>query len=282
LPSSISKMFRMRKIFWVLLAATVVEPDFSQAVNFRKDPVPEAAPSATATSPTPVSTQLPSSAIEGDKAFQDRKNSESAKRALELYRAAYKEEPKNPETGWRVAMACYFVGNRFVSDEKEKEKLFNEGQIAGKRASEINPKCAPCHFWTAITMALYGETVGVFKMIFSLDEIQNRLKKVIELEPTYAGSGAYRLLGTIQWKLPGVLGGSDSKAKANLEKAIETSPTETLNYLFLARLLRQEFEQPEQALAIAKKGLEVPLTKLDRLESFEAIEDLKKFVASQP
>ncbi len=265
---------RMRKPILLVLLVTSI----AQAAP--KAPAPAASPAPSPSSPTSPRPGIHPAAIEGDRVMRDRKNPESAKKGLELFRTAFKEDPKNPEHGWRLSMACYFVGNRLTPNEKDKEKIFAEGRDAGKKAAEVDPKCAPCQFWTAINMALYGDTVGVMKMLFTLDEIQTRLKKVIELDPSYVGSGAYRLLGIIQWKVPGILGGSDKRAREYLEKSIELSPNETLNYLFLARLLKDSFDDPAAAGAIARRGLAVPADKLERIESIEAVEDLKKFVGS--
>src|SRR5205807_8794803 len=98
-------------------------------------------------------------------------------------------------------------------DEDEKKNLFAEGREAGLAAIEIDPKCGACHFWTAINMAPYGEAAGVFKMIFTLGSVNDHLKQAAEADPAYAYGGAYRVLGRIQEKLPGILGGSNSRAK---------------------------------------------------------------------
>jgi hypothetical protein len=279
MPWTILTQSALIAVLALCLASTRVTPAFAKASEI---PSPSPSPSTPPTASVSPQAAIHPSAARGDEAFKKRNIAEKAKEALELYREAYQADPKNSEHGWRLAVACYFVGHRLTPNEKEQEKIFNEGQLAGKQASELDPKCAPCQFWTAINMALYGQAVGVVKMLFTLDEIQTRLKKVIALDPGYAGSGAYRLLGTIQWKLPGILGGSNKRAKENFEKAIETSPNETLNYLFLARLLRKEYpEEDAKAIELAKQGLAVDKSKLERVESFEALEDLRKFVAGQ-
>ena len=125
-------------------------------------------------------------------------------------------------------------------------------------------------------MALYGQTVGPFKMFFSLGEVKDLLKKGVAIDPTYAYGGAYRLLGQIEEGLPGILGGSRDRAKENYELAIKTVPDEPLNYLFLANLLREDFDKPEEARAIVKKALALKVPSEDRIESHEAITALKE------
>lgn len=216
---------------------------------------------------------------QGDAAFKKRGDQAQAKQALDEYRKLFTETPNDPEAGWRFAMACYFYGLRFMKDKKlkhERADLYKEGRDAGRAALKAKPECAPCHFWTAINMALYGDTVGILKTLFTLGEIKDHLKESLGIDPKYAYSGAYRLLGLIEQKLPGILGGSDDRAREYLEKAIATSPDEPLNYEFLAKLLEDEFDDPKTALEVAKKGLAVPPPSEERLESREALVTLKK------
>lgn len=217
---------------------------------------------------------------EADALYKQRADSAKALKALAAYRAEYAKAPANAETGWRVAMACYFAGIRLAKKDDEKEKYWAEGRDAGEAAVKAagEGKCAPCHFWTAINKALYGQSVGVFKMFFSLPSIRDHLEKTVAADPTYAYSGAYRLLGLIEQKLPGILGGSDDRAKEYFEKAIKTTPDEPLNYLFLARLLKENFDEPQKALELASQGLGQPEPAPDRLESIDARADLKRFI----
>ena len=47
--------------------------------------------------------------------------------------------------------------------------------------------------WGAINTALYAETVGIMKMLFSLNIIKDQLKTSATLDPKIAHSGAYHL-----------------------------------------------------------------------------------------
>ncbi|MCM2324224.1 MAG: TRAP transporter TatT component family protein [Oligoflexia bacterium] len=213
-----------------------------------------------------------------DRAFQQRGVKEKAREAHERYRALHYRSPSDPELAWRFAMASYFVGLRLTQSDDDKERLFAEGRDAGKAGIAAAADCTPCHFWTAINMALYGQTVGPVKMLFSLKEIRAHLQETVRLDPAYASAGAQRLLGLIEQKLPGILGGDNARAKAHLEQAIAVSPDEPLNYLFLARLLHDELDEREGALAIARKGMGIAVTDPSRIESIEARATLQEFV----
>ena len=215
----------------------------------------------------------------GDQAFLAREDDLQARNALSAYREAVKlSESKDAETLWRLSMSCYFVGLRLTQDSSQRELIFLEGRDAGLASIALNPHCAACEFWTAINMALYGDTVGVMKMLFSVQDIEAHLKKTIELDPTYAHAGAYRLLGLIQQKLPGILGGSNDRALEYFQKAVETAPDEPLNFQFLAVLLHDDLGRSSQAVEIAKKGLQLPEPEANRLESKEARADLQKLL----
>jgi tetratricopeptide (TPR) repeat protein len=218
--------------------------------------------------------------IAGDEAFQHRSDEVQARAALDLYRKRVAEtEKKESDSLWRVSMGCYFVGLRFVHDKDEQIKIFAEGRDAGLLSAELDHQCASCRFWAAINMALYGQTVGVVKMLFSLKQIRELLKESKALDPSYAHAGAQRLLGLIYQKVPGILGGSNSRAKDYFEEAISTAPDEPLNYLFLARLYREDLGDKPAALQAIQKGLDtqkIAVATPDRLESIEALADLKK------
>src|SRR6185295_3326687 len=127
------------------------------------------------------------------------------------------------EAGWKLAMTCYFTGLRLTHDDAAKEKIFREGVEAATAAAKLAPGCAACEFWAAIDTALLGETVGVFKMLSALGRVKERLHHVIELDPAYAYGGAFRLLGLIDQKLPGFLGGDNERARGYFEKAIRVA-----------------------------------------------------------
>lgn len=214
----------------------------------------------------------------GDEAFKRRKDPARAYEALTEYRQLHASNPQDPEAAWRLAMASYFVGIRLTEKRKEKKAIFDEGKKAGEAAVKNSENCAPCHFWYAINFALYGESVGIVRMLFALDDVQIQLRKSIAADPKYAGAGAMRLLGKIEESLPGILGGSDDRAREHYEKAILTDPNEPLNYLFLARLLEDEFDDEITAVEWAEKGIAVPTPSFDRLEAIDAIDELHGFL----
>ena len=216
-----------------------------------------------------------------DEAYRNRRDPIRARIALEGYRSLHQKQPERVELAWRLAMACQMVGHRIAKDPEEKASLFTEGKTAARAALERQPDCAPCHFWVAINMAQYAETVGVFKMLISLPEVRRHLKQAAESEPAYAFAGPYRILGLIDQKLPGIFGGDDDRARESFEKAIRLVPDNPMNYLFLARLLAENFHETEAALKIAREGLQRPPPPPHEIESVESREELAQFVLTE-
>lgn len=226
----------------------------------------------------PKASPLPTALIEADQWFKERRDSEKGWKAYRGYQDYFNNNPQDFRGAWRFAMGSYFAGIRLAKKSKEKEEIWKKGQSAGWAAIKLKEDCAPCHFWTAINMALYGNEVGAIKMLFSLNRIRKHLDRSIEIDPTYMFAGAYRLNGLIEQKLPGILGGDDDDALKFFRLAVKTAPEEPLNYLCLARLLWSEFDQKREAIEIAKKGLAVPPPGPERIEAIDALEDLKRFL----
>lgn len=215
----------------------------------------------------------------GDTAFVQRgRDPERGRFALQQYREAWRADPKDAEIGWRVGMAAQFVGHRLEVDEKAKEALFEEGRDAARAATRLKSDCAPCEFWTAINMALYGETVGVFKTLSSLKEIRLRLRRAGELDPTYAHGGPDRILGKIEQALPGILGGDNDRARLHYESAIRNAPGNPLNYLFLVNLLATDLDDKPRAVKIANEALAFPIPGIHEPEARDARREIEEFL----
>jgi len=216
---------------------------------------------------------------QGDEWFRFRENESSLRKTLFFYRKALTQSQNQKEASWKFAMAAQCLAARHIKDEHSQKELFLEAATIAKRAAEQFPDCGPCHFWTAINMALYGQKVGAFKMLFTLGEIKERLEKSAELDPHHALAGPYRVLGTIYQELPGIIGGDSDKAAEYFEKAISLLPQEPINYLALVKLLSDQ-GQKEKALLTAQKVLSRTDLALSEIESVEAQQELRTLVSS--
>lgn len=228
----------------------------------------------------PLCASVPPALSEIDQLYQQRSTREKAIAALEGYRQLSEAAPSTVGW-WRLSMACEFVAYRHTPERSDRERLYAEGRDAGRKSLENNDHCAPCHFWTAINMALYGDTVGPFRTILTLKEVRQHLERVADIDPDYAGAGAFRILGLIEWKLPGILGGDNDRAKRYLRKGIARLPLEPLNYLFLAEILLAT-EGPAAAEALIKEARALPPPPAQPVESWDAWNDLQNWPTHRP
>ena len=91
-------------------------------------------------------------------------------------------------------------------------------------------------------------------MLYSLQEIESHLNRSADLNPSFAQAGALRVLGVIQQKLPGILGGSNERARDYFERSIAAAPNEPMNYLFLSKLYSFELRDPKKSTEELKKN----------------------------
>ena len=237
---------------------------------------PSAAPSIAG---TPNAESLADRMTRVDQLLLQRFDPEKRHEATDALRKLNQELPLDRDIGWKFAMATYSYGFNLKNAAKgEKAKLFEEGRDAALRVAEKFPDCAPCHFWTAINHALLGSEKGVFSSASGLKKVREHAYRVLELDATYAQGGAHRLLAQIDKALPGILGGSNSRARKHFEAAIQIAPDEPMNYYELSQLLANEFDDPQAALDIAKKGLAIGPLPADRVEGNETLDHLKIWI----
>lgn len=214
---------------------------------------------------------------DADNSFLLRAQAKMAFEALRLYREIYQRHPTNYDAAWRVSMACYYMGFEVEKNKDIKIKLFEEGREAGLVAVQIDPTQAEGHFWAAVNMALYGESAGIIKMLFTLNTICMHLNLSIHADPSYAYGGAQRVLGKINESLPSLLGGSNELAEKYYNDAIKFSPNEPLNYLFMAKLILKTKKPKANLIEVLRKGLAINNIEEYRTESLKAYKELQRY-----
>lgn len=215
-----------------------------------------------------------------DEAFKQRADERKAREALESYHHQW-ERGRGPEAAWRYAMGCQYVGWRVLKRDEEKLELFARGRDVGRAGIGADPECVACYFWTAVNMALYAHTAGVFRTLVTLPEVKAHLQKVVEKEPSYAYGSALRFLGLIEQNVPGILGGSNARARAYFEQALQIAPDEPLNYLAYAHFLKEELNDLPAWRELLLRSSELTAPTPDRIESVEAFQELRDYRKSQ-
>jgi hypothetical protein len=113
-----------------------------------------------------------------------------------------------------------------------RETVANNGITAARTVIASDTNSAPAHYYLALDIGQVARTkmLGALKL---LTEMERELKTVVQLDPKFDYAGAYRTLGVLYLEAPGwpTSVGSKTKARANLEKALELAPEDPDNHL---------------------------------------------------
>ena len=181
-----------------------------------------------------------------DQLYKERGDLNKALQAYVKYKEAIKEKRGTYEALWKAAKTGFYL-MEVLKNKKEKVKIVKEAIQFAKQAVEANPDGVEGHFWLGVNYTKHGEIKGVLKALFLISPTKKEMRKVIKLNDTYEGGGAYVVLGRVYSQVPGILGGSDKKARQNYEKARKICPSNSLNLLFLAETY---WDLKEKTLAV--------------------------------
>lgn len=188
-------------------------------------------------------------------AYDQRADLAQARQAVQFYEQALAADPASEETAWRLARALYWVGNH-SSGEAQLQALEKAVESAQK-AIALNPKSLPGHYWLGVCYGVYGKAKGIMKSLSLVDPIKQEMALVMEMDPAYEDGGPHRVLGRLYHHLPGLVGGSKSKAAEHLEKAVALGPQRWLNHLYLAQLYLDQ-DKKDQARELLQKIMAGP------------------------
>jgi tetratricopeptide (TPR) repeat protein len=164
----------------------------------------------------PVSPQI---LQENDQLFQQRQDLSNLRTAIANLIRARREFARTYDLEWRLAKYNYYLG-RHSTDQKEKEKAFDDGQAAGTLAIKLDPGKPEGHFWYGANLGAQANENPLTAGVTSVNAIRDAMNKVIELQPGYEMASAYDVLGQLELGTR-MLGGSAEKAVDLFEKGIE-------------------------------------------------------------
>lgn len=185
-----------------------------------------------------------------DALFREREDLSKLREAVKSLAEVRNPDRRNYEVEWKFAKFNYFLG-KYATDEKEKEKAFEDGKTAGRIASRMETNKPEGYFWFAANLGEEAKISPVTVGIKSVDDIREAMNKVIEIQPDYQSASAYDALAQVELNTAGMLGGKPEKAVEYLEKALTINKENTYVYLHLAEAYIAVGKKPE-----AKKQLE--------------------------
>jgi tetratricopeptide (TPR) repeat protein len=213
---------------------------------------------------------------EADALYEGREDLAKARVAVASLRQARTADYGNYEAAWKLARACFYVGDR-TDNASERDDVFRDGTEAGKAAVQLQPDKPDGHFWLG---ANYGGAAAhsTIANMSSFQDIKREMEAVLKIDESYQGYSVYLGLGRLYLQAPRVFGGDSQKAIEYLEKGLKLNPNNTLMRFHLAEAYEANNRDAE-----AKKQIETLMATTPDpkyvAEHKQAVEKGKKLLA---
>jgi tetratricopeptide (TPR) repeat protein len=191
-----------------------------------------------------------------DLLYRDREQLASARQAADIWEARLTANPKDFESAWKLARACYWLGGHVPADQQRQQ--YERGITAATRAAELEPKRAEGHFWMAADMGAMAESFGIRAGLRYRGPIKEALETVLRIDPSFQQGSADRALGRWYFKVPRLFGGNRDRAIEHLKKSLVHNPDSTATHFFLAETYL-DMDRRDDARREARLVLDAPL-----------------------
>ncbi|MFI5350327.1 MAG: tetratricopeptide repeat protein [Elusimicrobiota bacterium] len=181
-----------------------------------------------------------------DQAYLNRHIGRNLEDSNQTLRELLSAQPKNTDLLWRLARGLRAAGAR-QANRDEKLQTFQEGEALLAAALALKSGDATIHYWLGRT---YGAQNVIKRTLGLAKAMRRELEAAIQIDPRLAG--AHHYLGVLLHELPGIVGGNDRKAVAELEEAARLTPNEASIYPDLAEAYRGVKDKP-RAIETARK-----------------------------
>jgi tetratricopeptide (TPR) repeat protein len=143
-----------------------------------------------------------------------------------------------------LSRASFIWGDVRAKSDEEKLAAYERGRESGRRATELEPQNFLGHLWYAINTARWGQTKGVVRSLFLLPTVREEIRILLELAPNVAA--VHALAGSVDYEVPGPLGGDVDRAEATFRTGLQLDPGFTGIRVGLAKVLIKK-NQPAEA-----------------------------------
>jgi tetratricopeptide (TPR) repeat protein len=192
-----------------------------------------------------------------DALYKDRENLASAQKATDIWAARLKANPKDFTSAYRLAQARYWLGTNGLPEPQRKGAL-ELGMAAARAAIAIDAGKPEGHFWLAANMGSLAESFGLRQGMKYRTPIRESLERTLKLDQAFLQGSADRALGRWYFKVPGLLGGSNTKSEAHLRKSLTYGPNSVISHLFLADTLA-DMGRKDEARKEYQAAIDAPL-----------------------
>ena len=214
--------------------------------------------------------------------WNEREDLGKAAEAIGAYEELRKDKPLDYDVLLHLSRLHYWIGQNLESTNKEDAlSHYRKGREYGKRASESAPEKPGGYFFEAANLARENNLKGTFSNLWGIGTVRRLNEKTASIDPEYFYRGPDRFFCAFYTKLPGLLGGSASKAIEFGKRAAEAFPNYAGNRFFLAEAYvrdgRNDLARKELEAAVALPDNALPdVIPEQRMEKKRATELLKR------
>jgi tetratricopeptide (TPR) repeat protein len=215
----------------------------------------------------------------------EREDLAKAADGIAAFEGLLERNPDAYEVLLRLSRLHYWIGQNLESKSKQEALAhYDKGRKYGKKASEIAPENPGGYFFEAANRARKNNLKGSFSKLWGVSKVRKLNEKTASIDPAYFYRGPDRFFCAYYTKLPGLLGGSVSKAIEFGKRAVEAFPTYAGNRYFLAEayvkdgkndLARKELEEaislPDDAFPDA-----IPEQRMEKKRAGELLKRIAK------
>jgi hypothetical protein len=191
-----------------------------------------------------------------DALYRERATPGSAEAAADAWSARLAANPKDVESAWKLARACYWIGTH--GPVAGRRAALERGMEAARQAAALAPMQPEGHFWNAANMGALAESFGMRQGLRYRGAIKQALETVLRIAPGYQQGSPDRALGRWYHKVPGLFGGDRRKAEEHLRRSLTYNANSTVSHFFLAELLF-DLDRDSEATEELRRVIGAPL-----------------------
>jgi tetratricopeptide (TPR) repeat protein len=220
--------------------------------------------------PAVFAAQAPDPRIaEADQLFWQRDDTEKLKQAIAVAEKVTSTSAQNYEMLWRLAKYRYYLADK-EPDKKRREKIFEAGVAAAKKAIAADPNKVQGHFWLGANSGELADLKGAFDSLGLVRTIRREFEAALAIDPNYARGTIHLALAQMDLQLPRLLGGNDRRGLARLEEGMKFGENNAELKLALADVYIKKNRRDE-----ATRLLESIISEPDPLRSPAEMQELK-------
>lgn len=171
-----------------------------------------------------------------DALYAARENADDVRASVGLLREAARADYG---AAWRLGRALFFLGQETPAKSAARE-LHRQGAEASQRAVRLESQRVEGHLWLGVNLALSARVEPFWRALPDALRARRALRRALEIDAAYHAAAPLRVLARLEHKLPRLLGGGHTRARAHFARAVELAPANTVTRLYFAELLLEQ------------------------------------------